>query len=79
MPEDDTVFDQELKLYLMWLDSKAILHLVDVAFEYSNAVFLGCQRVEDVWDDFVTCWATVFTGHAAPICLDKRSQLTSSR
>lgn len=52
-------FDREVSIDLTWLESKAVLHVVDIDTHFSAASFLKQRTVEAVWDAFVSCWASL--------------------
>lgn len=79
IPEENIVFNQEVALDLMWLDGKALLHIVDTQTHFMSAAFLKGQTVEDVWETFVLCWATQYTGFTMRIHTDQGSAFTSLR
>jgi len=63
----------------MWLDSKAVLHVVDIDTHFNSASFLQGQTVEHVWDAFLSCWTTLYTGHPEKVRVDQGSAFTSLR
>lgn len=71
LPEEKITFNSELALDLFWLDGRATLHVVDLATGYSNSAFLIGQSVEDVWNTFVLCWATVYPGYPNSMRVDQ--------
>ncbi len=79
IPEENIVFNHELALDLMWLDRKALLHVVDTQTHYMSAAFLKGQTVEDVWEAFLFCWVTLYTGFPLRIRTDQGSAFTSLR
>lgn len=52
-----------------------ILHVVETATKYQNAVVLRGKSADDLWDDFVGCWATIFVGYPNRIRIDQESSL----
>ena len=79
LPNDEIIFNHTLALDLMWLNSKAVLHVVDTQTHFSSAAFLRGQTVEDVWDAFMFCWVTQYTGFPVKIKTDQGSCFTSLR
>lgn len=63
----------------MWLDGKAVLHVVDAHTHFSGAEFLKGQSVEDVWEAFIQCWDSLYTGFPETIKVDQGSAFTSLR
>lgn len=62
------IFCEELSIDLILIENKAILHLVDIATRFSNAVFLKSegetfgQPVDGIWSAFVMEWFNMYTG-----------------
>jgi len=79
LPDTNIVFNQELALDLMFIDRKAILHVVDLATHYSAATFLKGQSVDHVWIAFLTCWVTIYPGFPNNMKTDQGSIFTSPR
>ena len=83
--EEDLVFGDELSIDLMFLDGKAVLHIVDTATRFSAATFLDShgekygQSVEGIWLAFVMTWATMYTGYPNRLRTDQGSVFTSQR
>lgn len=79
--EDQLVFGSELSIDLMFIDSKAILHIVDSATRFSSAVFLDDygQRVEGIWNAFIDIWCTMYTGFPNRRRTDAGPVFTSTR
>jgi hypothetical protein len=78
MPEN-VVFNQTLAMDIMYLEGKALLHVVDTSTNFSNAIFLQSQSVESIWLAFLECWATLFIGLPDKIRTDSGSVLTSDK
>ena len=57
--EDDLKFGDEISMGMMFLDGKAVLHIVDTATRFSAATFLDAnggeygQSVEGIWKAFI--------------------------
>lgn len=76
---DGIVFNRELALDLMFLDKKAVLHVVDTQTHFSAAAFLKQQTIEHVWYAFLMCWAAIYTGLPDEIKVDQGGVITSQR
>lgn len=76
---DEVLFNREVALDLMYLEGKALLHVVDIDTHFNSAQFLTGNTVEHVWDAFLTCWTTMYIGHPSKIRVDKGSAFTSVR
>lgn len=79
MPDDELMFNEELSMDLMWLDGKAILHIVDTATGFNAAEPLRGQLVEDVWNAFIYGWVTLYPGYPNKLKVDQGSVFTSAR
>lgn len=79
MPNEKVVFNREVALDLMYLENKAVLHIVDIDTHFNSAQFLKGNTVEDVWDAFLSCWSTLYIGHPHKIRVDQGSAFTSVR
>lgn len=70
---------------LMWINGKAILHIVDTATRFSAACFLDSagmdygQSVDGVWTAFIQTWCTIYSGFPNRIRTDQGSVFTSQR
>lgn len=79
MPDEQLVFNEELSMDLMWLDGKAVLHMVDTATGFNAAETLPGQSVEHVWQAFVSGWAALYPGYPNKLRVDQGSIFTSIR
>jgi len=79
IPPSDIVFNRDVAMDVMWIDKKAALHIVDIETHFSAASFLKQQTVESVWDAFITCWASLYTGFPMKLRVDQGSSFTSVR
>ena len=79
LPPSDIVFNNKLALELMWIEKKAVLHVVDIETGFNSATFLPYQTVEAVWDAFVTCWESLYIGFPMKMRVDQGSAFTSVR
>ena len=56
----------------MWLESEAVLHIVDLHTRFQNACFLTeGKSSEAVWKAFTDIWATYYTGYPSTIHCDQ--------
>ena len=78
---DDIIFGEELSIDLMFIDSEAILHVVDSATRFSSATFLKYyeQSVEGIWLAFIEAWRTIYTRYPNRLRTDAGSVFTSPR
>lgn len=91
IPEEELVFGDELSIDLAWVEGDAFLHVVDTATRFSATTFLNAephsigpekdygQSVDGVWEAFVECWCTLYTGHPNRLRTDAGSIFTSPR
>ena len=59
---------------IVYLNGKPPLHIVDEATRFSATCFLTKMSTESVWEGFVQCWFSVYTGLADNIMVDEDSQ-----
>ena len=78
-PPDQIIFNEEVALDLMWLEGKAILHVVDCHTHFNSASALKGHSVEDVWEAFIKCWTSLYTGYPRKLRVDQGSAFTSIR
>ena len=78
MPKE-CIFNEELALDLMFLEGKAILHVVDTRTHFSSAAFLDSQSVDGVWAAFLSAWTTLYVGYPSKMRVDQGSIFTSRR
>ena len=79
IPPDKIVFNEEVALDLMWLEGNAVLHVVDCQTHFNSACKLKGHSVEDVWEAFVKCWSSIYTGYPRKLKVDQGSNFTSVR
>ncbi len=72
-------FNDVVSLDLMFLEGKAVLHVVDLQTRLNAAKFLKAQSVNAVWSAFLQCWSNAYSGPARIIRVDQGSQLTAKR
>ena len=81
----DVKFGEEISMDLMFIEGKAILHIVDTATRFSSAIFLDSQgnnygqSVNGVWLAFLEAWCTLYTEFPNRIRTDAGSVFTSPR
>jgi hypothetical protein len=74
---DRVVFNKEIVMDLMYLNTKPVLHIVDRDTTFSSAKFLrACDRIT-VWNAFVQCWTSLYTGFPDSILTDQGSVFQS--
>lgn len=73
---DDVVFNKSIRMNLMYLDGKPVLHVIDVGTNYSAARFLKRVDVESVLNAFVYAWVTAYVGYRHDMLTDQGSAFT---
>jgi hypothetical protein len=73
---DEVVFNKELRLDIMTINGKAILHVVDSGTNFSAARFLAGQDTKTIWNTFLYMWVTMYTGYPSSILTDQGSVFT---
>ena len=76
-PEDKIVFNHEIEVDIMWIDSEAILHILDRGTRYSVAKYLRPQTAENIWNIIIEFWVSVFIGFPNIIAHDQGPQFQS--
>ena len=82
---EDVKFGEEASMDLMFLDGKAVLHIIDTATRFSTATFLDAhsssygQSVDGIWLAFLETWCTLYTGYPNRLRVDQGSAFTSDR
>lgn len=70
-------FGSKLSIYLMFLDEKAAVHVVDTVPRFSAATNLNSagadygQSVKGIWMTFIFTWSTMYTGYANRLRTDQ--------
>ena len=62
---DDIQFNHEVILDLRWIEPrphKLALHVVDRGTRFSSALFVDGESAEDVWNAFISWWASIYIG-----------------
>ena len=77
MPMDDIFFYHEIEVDLFWIDSKAVLHIIDRGTRYSVAKFVEKVSAEHLWNTIMDAWASLFTGFPQIISHDQGTYFTS--
>jgi Reverse transcriptase (RNA-dependent DNA polymerase) len=56
------VFNQEVRLDLMYIDGRPVLYVVDTGTVFGVATFLDEQSFGSVWNALLRCWSTMYVG-----------------
>lgn len=76
---DDVIFNKEVRLDLMFLDGKAVLHVLDTGTNFSAARFLSSHSSEAIWNTFLYCWVNVYLGYPMEMLTDQGSAFANSK
>lgn len=63
--------------YLVWLDKKPVIHVIDEHTRFRNACFVKSKEATDIWNAFVGCWVSTYVGFPSKIKSDLESAVTS--
>ncbi len=74
---DDTVFNLEIEVDVMWIDMDRVLRINNRGKRYSVANFKVNQRAEHPWDIIVEFWISVCTGYPEIISHDQGKNFTA--
>ena len=69
-------FNERLLIDIMYLEGKAVLHIVDEGTRFSAARFVSDVSTMTIWKTVITCWATIYTGLPRKILVDQGSQFS---
>jgi transposase InsO family protein len=79
---DEVFFNKEIRMDLMYLEEagkqRPVLTIVDAGTTFTSAVFLSAASSKAVWDAFLQCWTTIYTGFPDSILTDQGSLFTSA-
>ncbi|CDF36780.1 unnamed protein product [Chondrus crispus] len=79
LPSDDVVLNRCVCMDIMFLEGKAVLHMVDKDTKFSAAAFLPKQTVDELWSTYLSHWILPYIGHALEIHADQGPQFRSRR
>ena len=74
MGAENTRFNANLYLDIMYTKGAPAQHIVDAATHFSAAQFVHSLTTEAVWETTLTLWATVYTGLPRTLVFDDVSQ-----
>lgn len=60
------------------LDNKPVSHVVELEIGFQNAVFIKNGTATNLWNDFVNCWAYIYTEFREAIRLDREKRFMNS-
>jgi hypothetical protein len=80
IPEsDDLIFNRQIDIDLLWLNSRPALHVVDHDTNFSAAKFLNGESTEHVWQALLESWILIYNGIPHAILADQGSVFTSRK
>lgn len=79
MPKDNVVFNHTISIYLVWLDERPAVHVIDEQTRFWSAAFLKSKAANDIWNAFVACWVSTYIGFPSKIRSDQESAVTSDK
>lgn len=71
IPENSLRFNAEVYIYLLWINKRPILHVVEIQRSYQNAAFVVGKTAENLWKRFVQVWASVYCGFPHVLRVDR--------
>jgi hypothetical protein len=70
---DDVIFNKELRLDLMTIDGRPVLHIIGTGTNFYAARFLPDQDTKPIWQTFLYAWVTIYTGYPSSMLTDQGS------
>ncbi len=79
---DKVMFNHRITLDLVWLPSRVpqssranrpALHIVDTGTRFNAATFINGESASEVWNAFLRCWSTLYTGMPNSMLVDQGS------
>ena len=74
MGHEGVRFNARAYIDIMYLDGRAVLHIVDEAIRFSTARFLTKVSTENVWEAILLCWSSAYTSLPQNTMVDEGSQ-----
>ena len=75
---DEIVFNHEIEVDVMWIDSEPILHITDRGTRYSVCKYIICSKTAEIlWNMILEFWIKVFTGFPKIKSADRQSAFRS--
>jgi hypothetical protein len=76
---EELYFGSELSMDLMFINGKAVLHVIDSATRFNAATFIDLhseshgQGSDGIWDAFIDIWCSIYTGYLDRFRVDSGS------
>lgn len=62
----------------MWLSGNPVMQIIDTNTLYQTGEFIKSKSIDELWDTFIRCWATIFIGYPSKIRLDQETAFDST-
>lgn len=76
---DDLRFNHIIAVDIMYIQSMAVLHIVDEATHYSTATFMRSHTAEDTWKAILRCWIRIYLGPPDFIRIDQGTNFVAKQ
>lgn len=63
MKTEEGVYNRELAEDLIWIAGNPVLHVVGTQTHLKNAIPIRSKRAEDVWNEFLGGWDSIYIGY----------------
>ena len=70
-PPEKFIFSEEVAIDLMWLEGKAILHVVDCRTHFNSASQFKGHSVEDLWEAYIERWSSLYAEYSRKLRVDQ--------
>jgi hypothetical protein len=61
LPNDNVIFNRQVDLDILYINQKAILHMIDHDTRFAAARYVR-ESTENIWETFIQAWVLVYTG-----------------
>jgi hypothetical protein len=81
--EKELSFGSELSMDLMFINGKAVHHVIDSATRFNAATILDShsesyeKSSDGIWDAFIDIWCSIYTEYPDRLCVDSGTAFTS--
>lgn len=76
---EDLKFNHVIAVDIMYIKSKAVLHVVDEATHYTAALFLRSNTAEETWKAILRCWIRIYLGPPDYIRIDQGTNFVAKQ
>lgn len=74
---DELLFNHEIAVGLLWLESRPVLHVISTHTCFQCAAVRRAKNVEAIWSVLLECWCTIYTGYPRVMRVDHESAIAS--